>query len=1238
VYEDGRTLVMSLHKLSAGGGVDYLLRHTCRGDVGRVGPMPLSSYYVETGYPPGRWMGDGLAGVGDGHGIAGAVDEKAMTRLFGLGLDPVTGAALGANWRVCKTLDQRITERVYHLPTDIGAAERAGIVERIHTEEAGRSTPIAVSGFDLTFTLPKSASVLWALADPATQTRIASAHAAAVNDCLALLEQHALFTRVGKNGVAQVATRGALAVGFDHWDTRTGDPNLHTHLVIANKIQGLDGVWRTIDAKGLYAATVAISETYDVLVADKIAATTGATWSVRDRHERSALFEIDGVQPELLAEFSQRSVQVTATLRGLLADFHTRNNRTPNRAEMLRIRQHATRLSRPTKQLRPLPELLARWRDRATRLLPTPIDAWVAQMTSPHLVTLRAGQLSPEHLEQLAKASVDAVAERRSTWTRWNLLAEAARATKTLRMVSTSDRLELLEHVAQVAIDAFCLPLDPPELTLTPARFLRPDGTSAFRRHRADIFTSPAILAAEDLLLAASRDLTAGRASSLTGRPLVAVDQGTTIELAADQTAAVASIATSGRRVDVLVGPAGSGKTTTMRALKEVWEIDHGPGSVVGLAPSATAAGELAASLGVECENTTKWIYETTGPRAAQREHNLSQLRANRAIAVAAGHSERVAEIDYRGNPITAADRRFQLEPNQLLIVDEASLAGTLALAEITRQAAQAGAKVLLVGDHRQLSSVDAGGAFGLLATETGAVELTSLWRFRHPWEAVATQQLRIGDTAAIDSYTAHDRLHEGPAEVMTTDAYQAWLHAVRGGQKALLIAADNATVATLNDQARADRVIAGDVEPGGVQLHDGTSAGVGDIVVTRTNNRRVRTTARGWVRNGDLWTVTHRADDGSLTVRRNRDAADPRTCESTITLEPGYVASSVELGYAITAHRAQGMTVDTAFALLRAGMAREVAYVALTRGRDANHAFIATDLPDPDYDGAPTPAPTGRHIMGQILATQGAELSATQTLRQLYDHAESLEVLGAVHETLVRAAMKSRYQQIITAALPADAAEAVLSSPAYGALVTAMRRAEHDGLDVSAAFHSIAAGDSLAIGTDPTHTVWGDGAVRDPAALLQWRLDHWHAQTTQSQDHRPLLAGLVTPARPNLTDMHADERGAIVDVETRMAARASAVANQLIEHPPAWLHAGGPQPVDPETRARWEAASAAMATLRDAGATDTAYRHGDLTPTEVTERAARQRALEACEEMLAPSRQLGHTAESRRSDRSPSR
>ena len=164
-----------------------------------------------------------------------------MSRLFGLGLDPVTGDALGGLWRVHKTAAQRIAQRIHDLPAELIGTDREQEVSRITEQENDRKTPIAVTGFDLTFTLPKSASVLWALADPGHPNPDRESPRRGGRDCLALIETHALFTRTGKNGIAQRPTRGALAVGFDHWDTRTGDPNLHTHLVIANKVQGIDG-------------------------------------------------------------------------------------------------------------------------------------------------------------------------------------------------------------------------------------------------------------------------------------------------------------------------------------------------------------------------------------------------------------------------------------------------------------------------------------------------------------------------------------------------------------------------------------------------------------------------------------------------------------------------------------------------------------------------------------------------------------------------------------------------------------------------------------------------------------------------------------------------------------------------------------------------------------------------------------------------------------------------------------
>ena len=203
--------------------------------------------------------------------------------------------------------------------------------------------------------------------------------------------------------------------------------------------------------------------------------------------------------------------------------------------------------------------------------------------------------------------------------------------------------------------------------------------------------------------------------------------------LAPDQITAVRQIATSGRRVDVLVGPAGSGKTTTLSALATLWQRVHGQGSVIGLAPSATAAHQLATALGIPTENTAKWLHESHGPGAEHRAATLTELHDRRSQAFAAGDIAEVRRVGGTITALTATQQTWQLRARQLLIVDEATLAGTLDLSHLVTQAQQAGAKVLLVGDHAQLGSVSAGGGFGMLARTGTPTHLHSLWRFTHP-------------------------------------------------------------------------------------------------------------------------------------------------------------------------------------------------------------------------------------------------------------------------------------------------------------------------------------------------------------------------------------------------------------------------------------------------------------------------------------------------------------------------
>ena len=134
-----------------------------------------------------------------------------------------------------------------------------------------------VAGFDFTFTAEKSVSVLWALADPSTREVIYACHRQAIADVVTLIERDVAKTRIGTNGVAQVDVR-ASSRSVRPLGLRANDPNLHTHVVIANRVQGPDGRWRTLDSRAALKAVVAMSERYDALLADHITAQLGLEW------------------------------------------------------------------------------------------------------------------------------------------------------------------------------------------------------------------------------------------------------------------------------------------------------------------------------------------------------------------------------------------------------------------------------------------------------------------------------------------------------------------------------------------------------------------------------------------------------------------------------------------------------------------------------------------------------------------------------------------------------------------------------------------------------------------------------------------------------------------------------------------------------------------------------------------------------------------------------------------------
>jgi conjugative relaxase-like TrwC/TraI family protein len=1153
-------VVVSMRVMSAGRGYEYLLRSVAAGDGNRDLGTPLTRYYAETGTPPGTWVGSGLTGLGsDGAGRIAEGDEvteEHLARLLGAGVDPVTGHRLGLAYGRYATPKQRGATQTA-LPAGEGAAPGGG-VQPGATPPVGDDAPVQrvsrqpVAGFDFTFSPPKSVSALWAVSDARTQALFAQAHHAAMRDVLGYMERHVAATRVGKGGVARMGVQGLIATAYDHYDSRAGDPQLHTHLVVANKAQGADGKWRTLDSRALHKATVALSETYNAYLSDHTARMLGVGWQPVDRGaDRRTGWEIAGVSTLLLDEFSRRTrgnpggegiEQVTARL---IEDYRTEHARTPSARAVVRLRQQATLMTRPDKEHRSLAELTADWRARALRVLGHDATTW-AQAVLTHLpgdVLLRADDLTVRQVDDLAAVVLMEVGQHRAVWRRWNLHAEAARQTMGVRFASTTDRERVLAAVVERA-EAGSLRLTPEYDRTSPGPFLR-DGYSAFQPHDSIAYTSQDILDAETRLLALSADTSAPRMSARAAHRHTTGKDDRGVTLAEDQAIAITQLATSGRVLDVLVGPAGAGKTTALRALHRAWESTHGEGSVIGLAPSAAAADVLGNELGIRTENTAKFLHE---------------------------HQ----------------NGRWQLRAGQLVLVDEASLAGTLALDRITTHAADVGAKVVLVGDWAQLSAVDAGGAFGMLVRARGdAPELTDVRRFHAEWEKTATLLLRHGDTAALDAYAEHDRIHDGDADTMLDAAYNAWRTDREAGKASLMIAATGQTVAELNQRARTDLIATGTVEPAGVPLHDGTHAGIGDEVVTRDNNRRLTTTDDRWVKNGDRWAVTGRFPDGSLAVRRlGRSGAYGQA----LVLPAGYVHDHVELAYATTVHRAQGSTVDTAHAILDDTTAtRELLYVALTRGRDQNHVYIPTDQPagTEDHHDHHRQQQDERAALEQIMARTSAEPTATETLRLAVAEHASLRQLMAEYETIASHAQHDRWETLLESTDLTDAQlDRILDPETRPTVEAALRRGESNGYDVEKLVHSVAA------------------KLNDherPAAALVAVLDRETGQPRGSS--HPVLpkrvAGLIPIPKGEIPE---DMRIALTEREHLIvrAARTLAITDIRAREP--WTSWLGKAPIQPTAQEAWLQAATTIRLYRDRHDITTSRPLG--TPDQITDRA----------------------------------
>ena len=480
----------------------------------------------------------------------------------------------------------------------------------------------------------------------------------------------------------------------------------------------------------------------------------------------------------------------------------------------------------------------------------------------------------------------------------------------------------------------------------------------------------------------------------------------------------------------------------------------------------------------------------------------------------------------------------------------------------MTRFALERGASVRLVGDDRQLAAIAAGGVLRDIQASAGAVTLTELVRFRDQAEAAAGLAVRTGDTTGLGFYIDNDRVHVGDLTTVTNQAYTAWTADRGAGLDSIMLAPTRELATELNIRARTDRLSALDdgsvshaadqnPSPAQVELVDGSAASAGDTIITRRNDRKLRITATDFVKNGDRWTVSAAHTTGAL--KGALDVVHLHTGRH-LRLPADYVAAHVQLGYATTVHGAQGVTADTSHTVTAGDESRQQLYVALTRGRDANHLYLNAAM-DGDEHSIITPAAThpqtALNLLEQILSRDEAEPSATTTARYADNPATALTQATARYADSLHTAAADLLGADRMAAIEAHAealAPGILDSPAWPTLRGHLALIAAEGQHPETAF------------TTALHQREIDTAA-DVAAVLDWRLDPTHTRTTAPG------AAAWLPGIPATLRDHAQWGDYLAARERLVDQTTDQVRGQAAELTPATAPAWARQLLDPRNR-----------------------------------------------------------------------
>ena len=1115
-------------------GLDHAHEMEARADSAELGADRYFARAMEAGEPAGMWLGKGWEALGlhaveaEMHAGKGA-DEDTVRAIFGQLRRPESPENapefIGRRPHTYQSYGERLAKLQAGEPD--ASPERARAMER----EARAGGNRAVAYYDFTFSPVKSISVLYAAylaAGLTEQARaVRDAHDQAVKIALAYAEAHVAYTRRGGDGGREyIAGEGLAVVAFAHHTSREHEPQLHTHAAVLNRIATADGRIGALDGKGFRAFKEAIATAYERAVEQKVTEATGLRFQMRPD---GVAREVAGMDPELLAEASTRRGQVTRRVGELVEQHRWRTGHEPSAAARKAMAQEATLTTRAAKTGLAGPKAVAAWvdrdGDRRGRLATALADAKQVAGQSPQVVAA-----SLQRIEAAMAAGLADVQDRYATWQIGNLadaidrhLGDAAALG-----VPAEQRATALEALARRVLDPAegfgVVQLSANEAVPVPPGLCRADGQPVWRPHEERRFATAAHLGTEAgvAAFAARADARAPEGAVLPWLERAG--------LSPDQEAAVVGIMGSGRHGDVLVGPAGTGKSRTVGALAHAWGHTVG-GTVYGVATAQIATSNLAGD-GLTALNTTRFLGEVTP------------------------------------DPVTGQAGRV-LSADDLVVIDEASMVTTAHLAAISTAAARAGAKVVYVGDPHQLAAVEAGGLFTYLAETLPPGQVHALdepHRFAHPWEAEASLWLRAGDQRAVEAYGDHGRLVAGTVEEMTAAARRGWLADRLDGLDAVLVVGSNHAAAEASAELQEELTGLGRVrgEPLAV-LGDENDVRLGDVIEARRNawNLRVDPSPTGIaeaVINRGRYTVVGVGIDGALLGRDRHGAIAHLPAE--------YLAEHAALGYASTVHGAEGVSVHAAHGVVDRDATREALYVQATRGGRHNYLYLVTEREPDAHEPQPIHEIAAERLTA-VLEVSGAERSAAAV--QAADETErvSAPVLLARLDHATRAAA-DRHLDTVRARLGIDLDADDYATTRLTAAIRAVELGGHDpAVLLDRAIEARGFDDVDSIPGVLAHRIRGGALAADP--------------------QQPACD---TGAWTDRVRVHGDPEldGYARDVASLVAARQVELADRVAAEAPAWAAARGERPdtaLDPHGAAAWRRGAGVTAFYREAAGID---------------------------------------------------